>query len=64
MSTGLAPPLRKAEGGLASSRHICPAQHTCPSIPGERRVAVMGAWRLIVISCFKNKVLGLALTLI
>lgn len=64
VSTGLAPPLRKAEGGLASSRHSCLAEHTCPSIPSEGRAAGLGAWRLIDISCFKNKVLGLALTLI
>jgi hypothetical protein len=64
VSTSLAPPLRKAEGGLASSRHTCLAKHAYPSIPGDGRVAVMGGWQLINISCFKNKVLGLALTLI
>lgn len=30
----------------------------------KRRVIVMGSWRLINISCFENKLLGLALTLI
>lgn len=64
VSTSLEPPLRKAEGSLALSRHNCLAPHTYPGVhPLEGRVAVMGGWQLIDISCFKNKVLGSALTL-
>lgn len=62
VSTSLAPPLRQRVAWHPVG--VSPGEAYLPIHPSEGRVAVMGAWQPIDLSCFKNRVLGLALTLI
>lgn len=61
-------PLRLPQGwGSPATRAVSARQKHCFHIPVtlyKGRVIVIGCWRLINISCFENKLLGLALTLI
>lgn len=62
----VAPPAQKAGAAQQhSGQNLQDKSITSTSITLYKgRVIVMGSWRLINISCFENKLLGLALTLI